>query len=367
MQYLQSSNLWVARKWQEKSLRCQWVPVQAQGQLLLTLDRVRNQAQTPSLLGLILLRSLCTPWTSTTISGIEGKTSPEGVGMVVVSSTENTEVNCRFRMSALDWLSENSRPPSLSGDIPVLSQCLALTNFQKGLVSLSIKALSMILVAKLSLACLMPWLILALHDLYLAHMVSLCFPAFFLAFPKRRFFFLDSLFRALVIHGALYLEKVRLDGTYLSNRLAHLLLKAVHFSSTEEAWYNWSYSSLKLRTSVRRDSQSAFEKIWTVLGAFLVQRGAKLQSQNTASWSDSPGITCVLLTWLGELVRTRSRILSSLVQSVTSCVKENAWTRERKKSCIGFLWEAPLTQLLSKQMSGRLKSPPRISVWWVPL
>ena len=66
-------------------------------------------------LGLILLRSLCTPRTLTTISGIEGKASPEGVGMVVVSSTENTEVNCRLRMSALDWLLENSHPPSLSG------------------------------------------------------------------------------------------------------------------------------------------------------------------------------------------------------------------------------------------------------------
>ena len=90
-----------------------------------------------ALLGLILLRSLCTPRTSTTISGIEGITSPGGVGMVVVSSTENTEVNCRFSVSALDWLSENSHPPSLSGDIPVLSQRLALTNFQKGLVSFS--------------------------------------------------------------------------------------------------------------------------------------------------------------------------------------------------------------------------------------
>ena len=76
--------------------------------------------------------------------------------MVVVSSAENTEVNCRFSMSALDWLLENSRPPSLSGDIPVLSQRLALTNIQKGLVSFSIKALFIILVTKLSLACLMP-------------------------------------------------------------------------------------------------------------------------------------------------------------------------------------------------------------------
>ena len=183
-----------------------------------------------ALLGLILLRSLCTPRTSTTILGIEGKTSPGGVGMVVVSSTENREVNCQFRMSALDWLSENSRPPSLSGDIPVLSQCLALTNFQKGLVSISIKVLLMILVTKLSLACLMPWLILALHDLYLSHMVSLCFPVLFLAFLKRRFFLPDSLFRALVIHGALYLEEMRLGGTYLSNGPVNLFLKAVHFS-----------------------------------------------------------------------------------------------------------------------------------------
>ena len=191
-----------------------------------------------ALLGLILLRSLCTPRTSTTISGIEGKTSPGGVGMVVVSSTENTEVNCQFSMSALDWLSENSRPPSLSGNIPVLSQRLALTNFQKGLMSFSIKALFIILATKLSLACLMPWLILALHDLYLAHMVSLCFPVPFLAFPKRRFFLLNSLFRALVYHGALYLEELRLDWTYLSNRPVNLFLKADHFSSTEEAWYD---------------------------------------------------------------------------------------------------------------------------------
>ena len=162
-------------------------------------------------------------------------------------------------------------------------------------------------------------------------------PSALLGFPEETFFFLDSLFRALAIHWALYLEKGRLGGTYLSNRPVNLFLKADHYSSTEEAWYDWLYSSLKLRTSVRRDSQSAFEKIWTVLGAFLVQRGAKLQSQTTASWSDSPGMTCVLLTWLGELVRTRSRIVSSLVQSVTRCVRENAWTREGKNSCIGFL------------------------------
>ena len=97
-----------------------------------------------ALLGLILIRSLCTPRISTTISGIEGEASPGGVGLVVMSSTENTEVNCRLRISALDWLSENSRPPFLCEDIPVLSQRIALTNFQKGLVSLSIKALLMI-------------------------------------------------------------------------------------------------------------------------------------------------------------------------------------------------------------------------------
>ena len=125
-----------------------------------------------TLLGLILLRSLCTPWTSTTISGIEGKTSPGGVGMV----------------SALDWLSENSRPPSLIGDVPVLSQRLALTNLQNGLVPFWIKA-----------QCLWYWWqnypYLAsrtdryspLHDLYFAHMVSLCFPVLFLAFLKRHF------------------------------------------------------------------------------------------------------------------------------------------------------------------------------------
>ena len=69
---------------------------------------------------------------------------------------------------------------------------------------------------------------------------------------------------------------------------------------------------MKFRTTVHRDPKSAFEKIWIILGTFLVQRGAKLQSQTTASWSHSPGMTYVLFTWIGELVKTKSRILSYL-------------------------------------------------------
>ena len=44
-------------------------------------------------------------------------------------------------------------------------------------------------------------------------------------------FFLDSLSRVRVIHGALYLEEVCLDGTYLSNRPVNLFLKAVTASA----------------------------------------------------------------------------------------------------------------------------------------
>ena len=67
----------------------------------------------------------------------------------------------------------------------MLSQRLALKNVQKGLVSLSIKALLMILVTNSYLSCLIPWLTLALYYFNLAHLVSLCFPVLFLAFLKR--------------------------------------------------------------------------------------------------------------------------------------------------------------------------------------
>ena len=140
------------------------------------------------------------------------------------------------------------------------------------------------------------------------------------------FFFLDNRFITLVSHGTRYRVLRVLDGTYLSTSWASRALRAAHVPSTGNYSHERKYSSLNSLISARMASQSALEK-----RNFPCCR-KKQQSVTTASWSERPGITWVLLTEHQsiQLVRNKSSMFISLVGSRT------VWNREKSViiSCV---------------------------------
>ena len=76
---------------------------------------------------------------------IDGNLGPRKVGTVVVSSFENTDLNSWFRISALEEASATRWSPDFSAAMPGQSLRCDLMNRQKGFVSLTWKAVSMIL------------------------------------------------------------------------------------------------------------------------------------------------------------------------------------------------------------------------------
>ena len=87
--------------------------------------------------------------------------------------------------------------------------------------------------------------------------------------------------------------------------------------------------------------------------------GLSLLSISTASWSDIPGITVHLVMRVSLFVERRSRVLSSLVGSLTVWVRAAASSMSRNASwlslCLVLFFM--LTVSWHQSISGRLKSP----------
>ena len=256
---------------------------QAHGQLLSTCGRRWSQAQTPRW-----------AWYCTRAyiyqrhpqqchgSGMEGNSSTGVARMVVVPSMVNTKVNCRFKISNLDGLSENSRSPlhrphshpnthtRLSGEMPVLITMFGIDKLSERLNVIIIESVVSNIGDKFAM--------LTLHSSYLVLTVSRCFHVLFFTFWRSCVFSLESRFKA---NG---------NSPGAGNVPGQNIFVQKTILLTEESWSDWLYPLLKSQTSALRDPQPGLEKKWSVLGAFLVKHWAKLQLQDTAAWPDSPGM-----------------------------------------------------------------------------
>ena len=92
--------------------------------------------------------------------------------------------------------------------------------------------------------------------------------------------------------------------------------------------------------------------------------GLMSASVSTAQWSEIPGTLRDDFINPGLLVIQRSRMFLSLVGSFCTWVK--AWSSSLDKRCshCPLLVAEGKTRLFSQSMSGRLKSPPRMMVWF---
>ena len=92
--------------------------------------------------------------------------------------------------------------------------------------------------------------------------------------------------------------------------------------------------------------------------------GLMSASVSTAQWSEIPGTLRDDFINPGLLVIQRPRMFLSLVGSFCTWVK--AWSSRLDKRCshCPLLVAEGKTRLFSQSMSGRLKSPPRMMVWF---
>ena len=236
---MQSSSPLIACKWKEVSWECQWVYwcKLANSSFQCTAgDGIRPRC---------LVAQELVYTTDINIYVRHGRKiviRRERYGGSVINSKYRSELpikNIGLRLAI-----RKKRPPSLSGEISVFSQIPEglIVIISEGAVDDIGDKFTFDLPHALVYACL-TWLV--------SHPYGVpVFPSAFHGFPGDTFYFLESLFKALVIHGAHFLVEMHMDGAYLSNSLVSLFLKAAHLSSMEEAWYNWLYSSLKLQTCV---------------------------------------------------------------------------------------------------------------------
>ena len=137
-------------------------------------------------------------------------------------------------------------------------------------------------------------------------------------FMKAWFFCRVSLLDFVSIQGLVTLDLVVLSGTLLSNMVSNGSLNVSDKVSIPSSWVERRMSVIRVASCfILARSALSHRYIFRRTGFDLC--GLVCVSKRTASWSPIPGISLLLLTSDGWLVKKRSSMFFPLVEASTNC------------------------------------------------